>query len=172
MKTFQFCALLLSAIASAEITKVRPDSLIIEHKVELAGAPAKAWRALVDVGHWWHPDHTWSGSAANLSLKAEAGGCFCEKWKDGSVEHGRAVFVHNDKVLRLSAALGPLQELAVTGVLTFTLVAKGPVTVVGLYYRVSGDDTHALDGLAPAVNTVLGTQLARLKKFADTGKPD
>jgi uncharacterized protein YndB with AHSA1/START domain len=172
MKTFQFGALLLSAIAFAEVKQAAPESFIVEHKIELAGAPAKTYRALTDVGHWWHSDHTWSGSALNLSLKPEAGGCFCEKWKDGSVEHGRVVYAHADKMLRLSSSLGPLQDMAVTGVLTFALEAKGPATTLTLTYRVSGDKTHALDKLAPVVDKVLATQLARLKTFAATGKPD
>jgi uncharacterized protein YndB with AHSA1/START domain len=163
MNTFSLFLLLVSQA---------PESFVIEHKVELSGPPSKAYRAISDVARWWDKEHTWSGSAANLSVKAEAGGCFCEKWKDGSVEHGRVIWAQTDKMMRLSSALGPLQELAVSGVLTFALEAKGANTQLTFTYRVSGDRSHNLDKLAPVVDKVLGGQLARLKKFVDTGKPD
>ena len=46
-----------------------------------------------DVGRWWNPEHSYSGVAANFSIDARAGGCFCERLKDGSVAHMTVVFV-------------------------------------------------------------------------------
>lgn len=115
-----------------------------------------------------------SGSAANLSLKAEAGSCFCERWNDGTVEHGRVVMAIREQILRLQTALGPLQARAVTGVLTFQLKPEenvgGPATVLTLTYVVNGASTSALDKSAPGVNDVLGEQFARLVRFIETGK--
>jgi len=149
------------------------------HRIQPAGRRSARSRltALPAVDHWWDSAHTWSGSAANLSLKAEAGSCFCEQWKDGNVEHGRVIMAIRDKMLRLQSALGPLQGRGVTGVLTFQV---GPddkgggqtASVLTLTYVVNGSSASALDKLAPAVNDVLGEQFGRLVRFIETGKAD
>jgi uncharacterized protein YndB with AHSA1/START domain len=115
---------------------------------------------------WWPSDHTWSGAAANLSLSAEAGGCFCERWAEGSAEHGRVVMSRPAQLLRLRAALGPLQEMGVAGVLTIALTAKGDGSEAVVTYRVSGDASHALDKLAPIVDQVLGMQFGNFAAYA------
>ena len=85
------------------------------------------YRELGQGRRWWDPAHTWSGSARNLKLEPKAGGCFCEKLADGgSVQHGRVIFAQPGKLLRLEGALGPLQDMAVTGVLSFNLAPDGP----------------------------------------------
>src|SRR5690348_2391959 len=130
--------------------------------------------ALASIDRWWNGQHSYSGNAANLSLKAEAGGCFCERWTDGEVEHGRVVMAMRDQVLRLQASLGPLQGRAVNGVLTLQLTpddaSGGRATLVSLTYTVNGSSASALDKVAPAVDGVLGEQLERLARYIETGK--
>lgn len=87
---------------------------------------------------WWSGEHTYSGDAANLSFALQAGACFCERWQDNAVEHGRAVMLMRDRLVRLSAALGPLQNKAVNGVLTFLLKADEGGTSLTVGYRVDG----------------------------------
>ncbi len=100
---------------------------------------------------WWSGAHTYSGDAANLSLDAQAGGCWCERWGDGnSVQHGQVVLVQPGRTLRVVANLGPLQELPVNGVLTFTIAMQETKTILRLTYRVSGAPDAGLDKLAPA----------------------
>jgi len=108
--------------ARAEIKASSSDGFVIAYSLRIAAAPAVVYAALPAIDRWWNSAHTWSGSAANLSLKAEAGTCFCERWKDGNVEHGRVIMVVRDQTLSLQTALGPLQGRAVTGVLTFQLM--------------------------------------------------
>jgi hypothetical protein len=170
--------LLLAAPAAADVTSSAPHALVVEHKLSSTKAPRDLFRALGQVGKWWNKDHTFSGSAANLSLKTEAGACFCERWKEGSVEHGRVIQTQRDRLLRLGAALGPLMDQAVTGVLTFDLRPRptqapqpGGTDLV-VTYRVSGDPSHALASLAEPVNRVIGEQAARLVRFVETGKPE
>jgi uncharacterized protein YndB with AHSA1/START domain len=162
--------------ARAEIKAASSDGFVIAYSQRIGAAPAAVYAALPAIDRWWNSAHTWSGSAANLSLKAEAGSCFCESWKDGNVEHGRVIMVMRDKMLRLQTALGPLQGRAVTGVLTFQLMPeeKGgeAATVLTLTYVVNGASASALDKVAPAVNDVLGEQLGRLVHFVETGKPE
>jgi uncharacterized protein YndB with AHSA1/START domain len=124
---------------------------------------------LVNIPMWWDPAHTWSGAARNLSLDARAGGCFCEKLAGGgSVQHARVVFVQPGKLLRLDGALGPLQEMPVTGVLTFALEPDGPGTRITMTYKVSGDLAARAAKLAPVVDQVLNAQIARLRNLANT----
>ncbi len=174
------CLLLIlpATAARAEVTSSAAHALTVAHKLSTTAPAAAVYRAFGRVDRWWSSQHTFSGSAAHLSLRTEAGACFCERWKDGSVEHGRVVQAERDKLLRLSAALGPLLGLAVTGVLTFHLdprpaAANQPaVTNLIVTYRVSGDPSHGLTSLAGPVDRVIGEQAARLVRFVETGKPE
>ena len=160
------CAALYCAAATADIKQSATDGFTIELRYSLTATPDRAWQALVHPELWWPSDHTWSGVAANLSLAPEAGGCFCERWADGSVEHGRVVMSKTGKLLRISGALGPMQEMAVTGVLTISLEPASTGTNAIVTYRVSGDSSHALDKLAPAVNDVLNLQFGNFAAYA------
>lgn len=170
--------LLLAAItpgsANAEVKSASSDGFVIVHSRRVAATPEKVFAALPAVDRWWNSGHTWSGDAGNLSLKAEAGSCFCERWKDGEVEHGRVIMVMRDQLLRLEAALGPLQGRAVTGVLTFQLKpdesSGGKATLLTLSYVVNGASASALDKSAPPVDGVLGEQFERLIRYIETGK--
>ena len=145
---------------------------MIESVVTTTAAPTAAYAALTrKVSQWWDPAHTWSGSARNLSIDARAGGCFCEKLgQGGSVQHARVIWAQSGKILRLEGAFGPLQDMAVSGVLTFKLAPEGTGTKLTLTYRVAGAFTMDSAKLAPLVDQVLTLQLKRLGEFADTGK--
>ncbi len=82
------------------------------------------------------------------------------------------MFAKKDETLRLGGALGPLQEMAVAGVITFTLKSIEKGSRLEVTYRLSGDSSHSLDKVAPFVDQVLSQQVARLKAFAETGKPE
>jgi hypothetical protein len=148
------------AVARAEVKETRENGFVIE-SIATAEAPPSSW----------DPAHTWSGSARNLKLEPRAGGCFCEKLPDGgSVQHGRVIFAQPGKQLRLEGALGPLQEMAVSGVLTFKLEPAGPGTRIKMTYRVAGTLTMESAKLAPLVDQVMGVQLGRLRSLA-SGAP-
>jgi uncharacterized protein YndB with AHSA1/START domain len=159
----------------AEVKSASPDGFVIVHSRRVAAEPAKVYAALPAIDHWWNGEHSYSGNAANFSLKAEAGACFCERWKDGEVEHGRVIMAMRDQLLRLQASLGPLQSRAVNGVLTFQLkpedASGAKATLVTLTYTVNGASASALDKSAPGVDGVLGEQLDRLTRFIETGRP-
>jgi uncharacterized protein YndB with AHSA1/START domain len=160
-----------AAPAAAEVTAVSPTGFTIELRGDVAAPPAEAWQALLRLPQWWSDQHTFSGRAANMSLKPQAGGCWCERWGDGrSVLHGQVAWVQAPQTLRVYANLGPLQELAVNGVLTFTLREQDGKTTVRLTYRVSGAPDAGLDKLAPIVDRVLGEQHQRLIAFVGAGK--
>jgi len=158
--------------AVAAVTEARPDGFLLEVQAEVAAPPEAVYRALGQIGQWWGPDHTWSGDAANLSLALEAGGCFCERWDGGSVEHARVVAVRRNELLRLRGALGPLQSTAVSGVVTFTLKPAGGGTHLEVSHRVSGDSGSALDRIAPGADRMLVETVGRLERFVETGSPE
>lgn len=161
-----FLGVLLPGLAWPAVKQSAPGGFLIEHKFQIAAAPSVAWQVLVHPERYWPTDHTWSGNSGNLSLVPEAGGCFCERWADGSVEHGRVIHARRDRMLRFNGALGPLQELAVTGVLTVTLVPAGNGTEATVTYRVSGDASHKLDGFVNAVDAVVGQQFGGFAELA------
>jgi uncharacterized protein YndB with AHSA1/START domain len=138
---------------------------------QLPAAPAASYRALGQIGRWWSDQHTWSGHAKNLSLALRAGGCLCERWPDGEVEHGRVVHAAPGKLLRLVAPLGPLQALAVNAVLSFEFAAASGGTQLNVTYRVSGD-ASVTGPLAGAVDGVITEQVERYVRFVSTGNPD
>lgn len=164
-----FITMAATGTAHAAVQDVKEGAFTMQSVILVDLPPAAAYRALIQLPRWWDPAHTWSGSAKNLGLDPKAGGCFCERLADGgSVQHARVVFAQPGKVLRLVGALGPLQDMAVTGVLTFTLAPDGPGTRITLTYRVSGAITMDAAKLAPGVDQVLTGQLERLRGHANS----
>lgn len=86
------------------------------------------------------------------------------------MEHGRVIWASPAHLLRMDSALGPLQSLAVQGVMTFTLKPAPEGSALQLEYRVNGSSASSLDKLAPAVNSMLTEQLERLQRYAESGK--
>lgn len=162
---------LLMNPALAEVREFRENAFSIESVVSTKATPAEVYTAIGNVGDWWDPEHTWSGSAKNMSMDLKAGGCFCEKLADGgSIQHGRVIYAQPGVMVRLDSPLGPLQEMPVTGVLTFRLAPEGTGTKITMTYRVSGALTMEAAKLAPIVDMVMGTQLTRLKALGDGDK--
>jgi uncharacterized protein YndB with AHSA1/START domain len=163
---------LAPALSQAAVKQAASDNLLIQDSRVLHATPARTYTALSDVAHWWDSEHTWSGNAANLSLKPEAGGCFCERWGENSVQHMQVLGAIRDHQLRLQGGLGPLQGMAVQGVMTFTLKPTGDGSTLNFEYRVNGASGSGLDKLAAGVDSVLMQQLDRLQRYAETGKAD
>jgi hypothetical protein len=71
----------------------------------------------------------------------------------------------------MSGAFGPLQSSALVGTLSFKLTPSGTGTKIEMTYNVGGYMHGAFTNIAEGVDEVLGEQLQRLTRFADTGKP-
>lgn len=155
--------------AAAEVA-TSSDSGFVSHNVaEVSAPPAEAWAMLVRPGEWWNGEHSFSGSAANMTIAPVAGGCFCEAIPAGNggaagqVEHMRVVYIDpRVHTLRLRGALGPLQSEAVTAVLTMSVEASGSGSRITWDYVVGGYMRMAMGEMAPAVDGVVGEQLSRL----------
>ena len=166
----------VAAPARAEVTSASPSAFVIQAEADVAASPAETWRRLLRVEHWWNSAHTYSGDARRLSLDPRAGGCWCERWGEGqSVEHMRVVLVMENegiRTLRAVGGLGPLQEMGVNGVLTFTVAPLASGAKITMTYRVTGDAALGLDQIAPGVDGVLLEQFGRLSRYSATGSPE
>lgn len=160
-----------AAPASAETAAVSDTGFTITVQREISLPPARVFQALAHVDRWWNAEHTWSGKAANLSLRLEAGACFCERWAGGTVEHGRVIAAMHDRLLRLQAPLGPLQSMPVSAVLNFETREQQGHTMLRVTYAIA-DAAGGLAELAPAVDKVITEQVDRLARFAVAGRPE
>ena len=162
-----------SALAHGETSQVSASGFTVTHSAVLASEPEQVWLAFTQLPKWWKSAHTWSGQASNMSLDAQAGGCWCERWGQGhSAMHGRVLLALPGSALRLHAWLGPLQALPVAGVLTFGTAKRDGQTRLRVTYQVAGGADAGLDKLAPAVDEVLAEQVKRLQAFIETGRPE
>jgi uncharacterized protein YndB with AHSA1/START domain len=168
-----FVAAALLCPARAEVNDAAPNGFAITQVVHVAAPPEAVYAALIVPSSWWSARHTFSGSAANLTLDPKAGGCWCEKLGDGaSVQHMTAVFVLPNKKLVLRGALGPLQGLGVDGAMTIDLKPEDGGTELHLAYNVGGFLADGLESWAKPVDGVLAEQFGRLKTLIETGSPD
>lgn len=161
-----------SGQSMAEVTAAAADGFVSEHTLVLEAAPARAYQVLTDeVAAWWDAAHSYSGEAANFSLDARAGGCFCEVLPDGgSVEHMRVVFAQPGRLLRMQGGLGPLQGMGVAGSMSFELSPDDAGrTVLRYRYAVSGSSVSGLEALAEPVDRVQLGQLTRLAEHLAAG---
>jgi uncharacterized protein YndB with AHSA1/START domain len=173
-------ALLFAAAAGVSIRAVpaqaeilaRDDRGFVVREVVEVGAPApEVWRTLVKPAAWWSSEHTFSGEAANLTLDPVPGGCFVRSCRrptggaaavSGGVQHMRVVYVEPGRALRLTGALGPLQSEALLGAMTITLKTNERGTRILIEYVVGGYMRYRVEQIAPAVDRMLGQQIARL----------
>lgn len=162
----------MAGVAQAEITQSGASGFVSNHADAVQASPDAVWQAILKLPAWWSDAHTYSGKAANLVLDPRAGGCWCESWDGGSVQHARVVLVMNGRLLRLHGGLGPLQDLPVEGVLNIATGVRDGQTQLRMHYRVGGPAELALDKLAAPVDGVMGVQFKRLKALIETGKPE
>ncbi len=171
---FLVAALVLApSLAKAEVASASPSAFLLRAEAVVAASPDRAWRAVGRIGHWWNSQHTFSGDARRMTLDMSAGGCFCERWAGGqSVEHGRVVLVMEHegvRTVRFVGGLGPLQELAASGVMTIVVAPDPGGARITMTYRVAGDSALGLNAVAPLVDQVVTEQFTRLVRYAETG---
>lgn len=155
-------AITMAAPASAEVVNASSNGFEIRHVVDVPGTPVQAIERFGQVDKWWNPSHSYSGRAENLSLKLQAGGCFCETLADGGgIEHMRVAYYQPGKRLTLTGALGPLLFQATTGVMDVQFAPSGAATKVTMTYRAAGFASGGADKLAAPVDQVLGEQMKR-----------
>lgn len=166
-------ALMAATAAQAEVVERSDAGFRTRNTAEIAATPQRVYAALGEIGLWWDKAHTYGGKASNLSLSLKPGGCFCEDLPGGGVRHGVVEAASPGLgLVRIDAALGPLQAEAATGALTFQIAPKdGGVEIVQTYV-VSGLDAARAKAFADPVDAVIGAQLQRLKRHVEGRDPD
>lgn len=168
--------ILVCGSAAAEVTASGPGGFTTVNTITVDVERAAVWAAAVnDVGRWWHPDHTISGDAGNMSIDPRPMGCYCEIFGDDSagVVHLTVTMVNPEVVLRMTGGLGPLGLMGVNGNMTWEFEDAGSRgTTVKFTYAVGGYMDGGLDSIAPAVDYVLAEALLRLATYAETGSPE
>ena len=169
--TLLFVAL-CGASARAEVVDRSASGFTVRTTVGVAASAQRIYADLLNVGAWWNKEHTYSGDAKNQTLVAQPGGCLCEKYPGGAIEHGRVLSASPNRLLRLSGSLGPLQELATTGTMTWTIepAKQGSGSTLTMTYAVGGYAPGGLDKLADIVDSVLAQQVQPLKAYAEKGR--
>ena len=160
------------APALADVVDVSPTGFQLSITVHLAAPSDRVYAALIQPAKWWNAQHTFSGSAANLTLDAKAGGCFCETLPNGgSVKHQEVVFAAPGQVLRMRGALGPFQASGVEGALTWSLAAMGGETNLTVTNDMGGHMKGGFGDWPAKADAMISEQVSRLKKFVETGAP-
>jgi uncharacterized protein YndB with AHSA1/START domain len=166
-------AAVISTTAQAAVTDSAPNGFALTETVHIAAPRDKVYAALLEPSRWWSSAHSFSGNAANMTLDARAGGCWCETLPNGgSAQHLTVVNVKPGETLRLKGALGPFQAFAVDGVMTWTLKDSGAGTDLTLTYLIGGYMKGGFDSISRAADRVLAEQANRLQHFVETGSPD
>ncbi len=162
--TLLLTACLLPTITHAEVVSQAHNGFHIKSTVTVPVSAMVAYEEFINIGSWWIEDHTWFGSAENLSIDPVAGGCFCEINGEQQVQHMTVSYVNPGKALRMTGGLGPLQQMGVSGTLSYQFVGISEhESLVVQEYRVSGFYTEGLDSLAAIVDGVQTAQLNSLK---------
>jgi uncharacterized protein YndB with AHSA1/START domain len=158
--------------ARAEVVETSASGFALSRTVHIAAPADRVYAALIQPSKWWNSQHTYSGSATNLTLDARAGGCFCETWSGGSVQHLVVVDAEPGKILRMRGALGPFQGQGVSGVLTFTLKASAGGTDLTLDNITGGYRKGGFGKWPSLADAMLADQMILLKRYLETGSPD
>ncbi len=163
----------LGVPAAAEVTETSIGHFVTRNTATVKASPKETWLALIEPAGWWDDAHSWSGSAVNMSIVPQGGGCFCERLPEkegtsevgltGSAQHMVVVMAEPMKVLRMRGALGPLQSEPVDGVLTVTMqTAAGGGTKIVWEYVVGGHLRYPVTTISKAVDGVMRQQLEHL----------
>lgn len=165
--------LVLPQDVCAAVNDSAANGFSVSEKLHIAAPPDKVYADLVTPSLWWSARHTFSRSAANLTLEPVAGGCWCETLANGgSVRHLTVYYADPGRTLILRGPLGPLQRLGVDGALTVELKAADGGTDLSATYNVGGYLKDGLTSWAAPVDSVLAEQFARLKSVVETGSPE
>ncbi len=77
------CAAVIPTASHAAVSDSAPSGFALTETAHIAAARDKVYAALIEPGHWWSSAHSFSGNAANFTLDARAGGCWCETLPNG-----------------------------------------------------------------------------------------
>jgi len=159
--------------ASAEVVDAGATGFSIKVSSEVNATPSTVFRLLSEqIGRWWDSAHTFSGSAANLTIEPRVGGCFCERLRNGAVQLIFFIQLETPRVLVLHGGLGPLGSMGVAGAMEWDLEERSGRAQLQVVYNVGGYIKGDFTQLAPLVDGVITSQVKRLKAVSETGRPE
>lgn len=166
--------LIVPRVAIAEVRDAEAGGFTTVNETIIAASRDVVWKASInDVGDWWNPDHTLTGDAKRMSIKAMPQGCFCETFGGGGgAVHLIVTMVNPGVVIRLTGGLGPLGLMGVEGNMTWEFEDVEGGTRVKFTYAVGGYLAGGLARLAEPVDSVVADALHRLKAHVETGDAD
>lgn len=152
-------AVLFSGPSYSQVMNSNPQGFSIKIESTTDGSPAKLYKQFVHIKRWWISDHTWFGSSKKLSLKPQAGGCFCEISGANQVKHMEVVYVKKDHEIRLKGELGPLQSMGGNGIMIWKFIPEGTdKTKIIQTYHYQGMLGEQASMIAKAVDQVQSQQ--------------
>jgi len=159
--------------ANAEVVDSSSNGFTVKVALTVKAAPADVYRKLVhDIGEWWNPEHTFSGSPHNLSIDDKPMGCFCEKLPGGGgVRHLEVVYASPGKSLVMTGGLGPMQSIAATGSMKIQLSPADGGTKLEMVYAVVGYLPAGMQTWAKPADGMLTEQFTRLRNYIEKGNP-
>ena len=147
----------------AEVTNMNDGGFTSVNTAEVSATPVEVYAAIENIGDWWNPSHGYTGDAGNFYFDARIGGCFCEKLPNGgNVEHLRIIYLAPGDEVRFEGALGPLQGMPTSGRMIWKIAPTQSGSTITFTFHVFGFMEGGFEGLAPAVDGVVGEQLQRL----------
>jgi hypothetical protein len=164
---------LLPNAARPEVVDSSANGFTVKMTLNIQASPGDVYLRLVrDIGDWWNPAHTFSGSAHNMSIDEKPLGCFCEKLPNqGGVRHMEVLFVAPGKNIVMSGAIGPMQSLAATGTMNIELSKVDAGTKLDVKYAAAGYFPKGMNLFAAPSDNVLTEQFTRLKNYIESGNP-
>ena len=160
----------LAGAADAAVIHVSPSGFELKQVVHISAPAERVYAALIRPALWWSPAHTYSGDAANLSLEALAGGCFCEALpKGGSARHLTVAMAAPGEELLMRGAMGPFMRRGLDGALDIALTPAGDGVDLTLTNDLGGYLPEGFDGWAVKADAMLADQMGRLKRYVETG---
>ena len=162
--------LVLSAgAASGEVASRSEHAFTLTYERVVPASPEAVLEAIGRPAAWWSDAHTYSGSAANITVDLRPGGCWCEAWSGGEVKHAEAVLVWPEqRMVRFDAPFGPLREIGADAVLTVSWAdsTDGAARVLKWTFVVTGPGAGAM---ADPVDGVMAEQFGRLADHLSAG---
>lgn len=156
----------VSSPAAASVSNVSSNGFEVTQSVNLVVSAEQAYRSFTQLPRWWSKDHSFSGDSANIRFDGNLGGCFCERWADGSAEFMRVVYVKPGEQILLRGALGPMLFEPVNATLEFKVERIAGGAKATLTYKAFGFAAGNAAQIAPAVDAVLGDAMKRYRTFA------
>lgn len=157
---------LTASPAAASLNNVSANGFEVTQTVNLVVSADQAYSAFTQLPRWWSKQHTYSGDSANIRFDPNLGGCFCERWADGSVEFMRVAYAKPGEQILLRGALGPMLFEPVNATLDFKVERIAGGSKATLTYKVYGFSAGNAAQMAPAVDAVLGDAMKRYRTFA------